>query len=47
VTRAIKAAIRRIQDNDRSYGRHLAVTVKTGTFCSYVPDPELTVTWRL
>ncbi len=46
-TRAIKAAIRLIQDEDRSYGRHLGVTVKTGTFCSYVPDPELTVTWRL
>ncbi len=46
-TRAIKAAIRLIQDEDHSYGRHLGVTVKTGTFCSYVPDPELTVTWRL
>jgi non-specific serine/threonine protein kinase len=46
-TRAIKAAIRLIQDEDRSYGRHLGVTIKTGAFCSYVPDPELTVTWRL
>ena len=47
VTRAIRAAIRLIQDNDASYGRHLGVTVKTGTFCSYVPDPELAVTWHL
>jgi len=46
-TRAIRAAIRSIQENDRALGRHLTVTVKTGTFCSYVPDPELTVTWRL
>ena len=27
--------------------RHLAVTIKTGTFCSYVPDPELAVSWEL
>jgi hypothetical protein len=46
-TRAIKATIRLIQDEDPSYGRHLGVTVKTGTFCAYVPDPELAVTWRL
>jgi non-specific serine/threonine protein kinase len=46
-TRAIKAAIRLIEDHDASYGRHLGVTVKTGTFCAYVPDPVLTVTWRL
>ncbi len=47
VTRAIRMAMRLIQDNDPGYGRHLAVTVKTGTFCSYVPDPELRVTWKL
>jgi tetratricopeptide (TPR) repeat protein len=46
-TRAIRAAIRSIQENDRSYGRHLAVTIKTGTFCAYVPDPEIDVRWRL
>jgi tetratricopeptide (TPR) repeat protein len=46
-TRAIRVAIRLIQENDRALGRHLAVTVKTGTFCSYVPDPELTVAWQL
>ena len=46
-TRAIRVAIRLIQENDRAYGRHLAVTIKTGTFCSYVPDPELSVSWQL
>jgi predicted component of type VI protein secretion system len=46
-TRAIRTAIRLIQDNDQTLGRHLAITVKTGTFCSYVPDPERTVTWLL
>jgi hypothetical protein len=46
-TRAIRVAIRLIQENDRAYGRHLAVTIKTGTFCSYVPDPEIPVVWQL
>lgn len=46
-TRAIRVAIGLIQEHDRGLGRHLAVTIKTGTFCSYVPDPELTVAWEL
>jgi tetratricopeptide (TPR) repeat protein len=46
-TRAIRVAIRLIQENDRALGRHLTVTIKTGTFCSYVPDPELAVAWQL
>jgi hypothetical protein len=46
-TRAIRIAIRLIQEHDRGLGRHLGVTIKTGTFCSYVPDPEVRVTWSL
>ena len=47
VTRTIKAAIDRIEDNDAGLGRHLAQTIKTGTFCSYEPDPAAPVDWRL
>jgi hypothetical protein len=46
-TRAIRMAIGLIQAQDRGLGRHLAVTIKTGTFCSYVPDPEVSVVWNL
>jgi tetratricopeptide (TPR) repeat protein len=46
-TRAIRIAIRLIQEHDRGLGRHLGVTIKTGTFCIYVPDPEVHVTWSL
>ena len=46
-TRAIRAAIDLIREHDPSFGRHLTVTVKTGTFCAYVPDPETNVSWQL
>jgi tetratricopeptide (TPR) repeat protein len=46
-TRAIQAAVRRIRENDGALGRHLATAVKTGTFCSYSPDPRTPVSWRL
>ncbi len=38
-TRAIRGAISRIGAADESLGHHLATTVKTGTFCSYRPQP--------
>jgi hypothetical protein len=43
VTKAIRAALAKIVDNHPPLGRHLADTVKTGSFCSYTPDarPEL------
>jgi hypothetical protein len=46
-TRRIKEAIRKIIANDPSLGRYLATTIKTGTFCSYVPDPRMLVSWEL
>jgi predicted ATPase len=44
VTRALKAAIKKIADAHPSLGQHLARTVKTGTFCSYTPD--LPCSWQ-
>jgi tetratricopeptide (TPR) repeat protein len=38
VTKAIRAALAKIVDNHPTLGRHLAGTVKTGSFCSYTPD---------
>ncbi|HSD87290.1 MAG TPA: hypothetical protein VLB44_07235, partial [Kofleriaceae bacterium] len=37
VQRRIKDAIRRLGGEDESLGRYLDATVRTGTFCSYVP----------
>jgi hypothetical protein len=47
VTRAIRAALRNISRNSAPLGRYLDATIKTGTFCSYVPDPFPLVNWRL
>ncbi len=46
-TRAIKATVMKITAHDAALGRYLATTVKTGTFCSYTPDPRIPVSWTL
>ncbi len=45
VTMAIKSALKRIAENDATLGRRLAMTVKTGNFCSYNPDPGAPLVW--
>lgn len=47
VTRAIKAVIRRIAEGDADLGRYLESTVRTGMYCSYVPDPRFPTRWNL
>jgi hypothetical protein len=47
VTRAIKSSLRRIAAQSSALGRHLEKTVKTGTYCSYEPDPRVPVAWKL
>ena len=39
VTRAIKAAVRRIAEQEPELGHLLRGTVRTGTACRYEPDP--------
>ena len=38
VTKLIRGAIRRIAEVSPALGRHLAATVRTGTFCAYDPS---------
>jgi tetratricopeptide (TPR) repeat protein len=47
VTRALRAAISRMSGSNPSLGRHLDTTVRTGTFCTYAPDPRVTAAWEL
>jgi tetratricopeptide (TPR) repeat protein len=44
-TRAIKAALDRINDADSVLGEVLISSIKTGTFCSYSPDPASPISW--
>ena len=46
VTRAIRVAMGRIAEQSNALGDHLDATVRTGTFCSYTPDPRAPITWR-
>ena len=47
VTKAIKAAMTKIGEHSPALGRHLVSTIRTGTFCSYVPDPRIPTAWQL
>ncbi len=45
VTQRIKATLTRLRSYHPSLGHHLATCVKTGYFCSYLPDPKQPVFW--
>ena len=47
VTRAIRLSLRRIGEHSGGLSAHLDATIRTGTFCSYTPDPRAPITWRL
>jgi len=47
VTKALRAAIRRIDEHDPALAEHLHRSVRTGSFCAYDPDPDRPVTWSL
>ena len=40
VTRAIRQAIARIGEHHPQLGEHLSRTIRTGTYCAYLPDPR-------
>ena len=46
-TRAIRGTLRRVEAHDARLGRLLDRTIQTGTFCSYEPDPERPVLWKV
>ena len=46
VTRAIRAAMANLARANPSLGRHLAVTIRTGRYCAYTPDPRAPIAWE-
>jgi tetratricopeptide (TPR) repeat protein len=46
VTRAVRQAITRITEHHPQLGQHLSHTIRTGTYCAYVPDPRAPADWR-
>jgi tetratricopeptide (TPR) repeat protein len=47
VTRALRTAIRHLTDHHEPLGQHLNHAIRTGTYCSYEPDPANPPHWRL
>jgi hypothetical protein len=47
ITKTIKAVIERITESDAALGDIFARCIKTGTFCSYQPDPDFRIAWEL
>jgi tetratricopeptide (TPR) repeat protein len=47
VTRATRAAMARIREHSTALGDHLDATIRTGTFCSYSPDPRAPIEWKV
>jgi hypothetical protein len=47
VTRAVRSAMNRIREHNPRLGEHLGRTIRTGTYCAYLPDPRVPVAWSL
>ena len=46
-TRNLRTVIQRAADVHPSLGRHLEMTIRTGTYCSYQPDPRVPIDWTV
>lgn len=47
VSKALKAAIKKIGEYDPGLGQHLEATIRTGYFCAYTPDPRMSQQWKV
>ena len=45
-TKTIKAVVDRIVQSDSALGNILTRCIRTGTFCSYQPDPDFSIAWE-
>ena len=46
VTRAVRQAMGRIRAHHPPLGAHLDRAIRTGTYCAYLPDPRVPITWK-
>jgi tetratricopeptide (TPR) repeat protein len=47
VTRAVRHAMGRIRVHHPPLGVHLERAIRTGTYCTYLPDPHVPIAWKL
>jgi len=46
ITKTIKAKVEKIGQSDAALGDSFSRCIKTGTFCSYQPDPDFPIAWE-
>jgi hypothetical protein len=46
VTRALREAVAGIHEHDPQLSTHLNRAIRTGTYCAYLPDARIPVTWQ-
>jgi len=46
VTRNIRATLKKILVENPTLGRHFNLSIKTGNFCAYLPEPEGKIFWQ-
>ena len=46
MTRTVRYALARLGDDHAQLAAHLERCIRTGTYCSYVPDPLAPVDWH-
>jgi tetratricopeptide (TPR) repeat protein len=46
VTRLIRTAIAKISEHNRTLAESLDRSIRTGSFCSYFPDPRTPISWQ-
>jgi hypothetical protein len=46
ITKTIKAVLERIAESDAALGDIFSRCIRTGTFCSYQPDPDFPIAWE-
>ncbi len=44
---ALGAELERIGEQNPTLGQHLDTAIRTGTYCSYRPDPQASIDWDL
>jgi tetratricopeptide (TPR) repeat protein len=47
VTQAVRHAMARLREHNPDLGKHLDSTIRTGTYCVYLPDPRVPATWKV
>lgn len=47
VTKSLRLAVDRVAAHHPALAAHLQATLRTGTWCAYVPDPRHPIRWRL